>query len=426
MNVFDLKREVEVFEAAEGRNLYLRRKFNDLLAGGSRSFQLENTLVTDSVMSVAFSPDGKTLATAEVNNKVSFITLWDIESGNRLHILSGHSNTVICVAFTTGRVASGSWDNTIKVWDSENGNCLLTIDNAAGNLIRGMRPHLSSLCFSKDGSRIISGGGKFEFGKLRIWDSSTGECIKTILEDHPVSVSAVAISPDGTKVAAGFRHYFARGPGEVKVMVFDARSGNMISTLDFGIWNSDVTSVAFSPDGTKIAASTDFPAYDGDDDDDEAYEEYKYTEYENIQVWDLENEECLVTLFGNNAVMSVCFSPDGSTILAGYHMGWEGENGGAVKVWDWEDEEELQTIPSDSPVNSVSFSPDGKQIAIGTQNDGVLIWKDPRMREILNMLFHLKHANRRTRNRAGDHLPSAEVRAVYGNADALRKISEFF
>jgi hypothetical protein len=117
---------------------------------------------TDAVTSVAFGPDGARLASASWDNTVK---VWDARTGRDLHTLKGHSNLVSSVAFSpdSARLASGSLDKTVKVWDARTGQVLRTLKGHTGPV--------SSVAFSRDGGHLASGSGD---RTVKLWDVRTG------------------------------------------------------------------------------------------------------------------------------------------------------------------------------------------------------------------------------------------------------------
>ena len=131
------------------------------------------------------------------------------------------------------------------------------------------------------------------------------------------------------------------------------------------------------------------------------------------------------TLRGHSgSVLSVSFSSDSSKVASG---GAEG----AVKLWDVESGEVIRTLEGHSDYvssNPVSFSPDGTKIASGSRDMTIKIWEDTRVqerrREMKEMMRSLYKANRRTRDRDGNYLPSEAGRKLY-DPNIGRKIGEF-
>ncbi|APA11969.1 hypothetical protein sscle_08g067390 [Sclerotinia sclerotiorum 1980 UF-70] len=277
------------------------------------------------VRSVAFSPDGTKVASGSDDRT---IRLWDAATGESLQTLEGHSNWVRSVAFSPDgtKVASGSDDRTIRLWDAATGESLQTLE--------GHLDAVYSVAFSPDGTKVASGSGDWT---IRLWDAATGESLQT-LEGHSNWVSSVAFSPDGTKVASG--------SCDRTIRLWDAATGESLQTLEGHL--DAVSSVAFSPDGTKVAS--------GSDD-------------RTIRLWDTATGESLQTLEGHSdGVTSVAFSPDGTKVASGSYDQ-------TIRFWDAVTGESLQTLEGHSHwVSSVAFSPDGTKVASGSDDRTIRLW----------------------------------------------------
>src|SRR6202042_1361527 len=188
---------------------------------------------SDVVRGVAFSPDGKHIATASDDQTAK---VWDAETGKELLTLRGHSDSVIGVAFSPDgkRLATASADQTAKVWDAESGKELLTL--------RGHSGPVDSVAFSPDGKRLATASGD---KTAKVWDAGSGKELLT-LRGHSDYVYGVAFSPGG--------QHLATASGDKTAKVWDAESGKELLTLRH---SGPVDGVAFSPDGKRLATASE-------------------------------------------------------------------------------------------------------------------------------------------------------------------------
>ena len=278
------------------------------------------------VHGVAFSPDGKMLGSASSDQTVK---LWDVDDGSCLKTFTGHHQRVRSIAWSPDgkSIASGSSDATIRLWDIDNGECL--------NILSGHQSYVWSVAFSPDGATIASGS---EDKSIRIWERITGEC-QHILTGHNLWVRSIAWSPDGKLLASG--------SGDRTLKIWEIGTGTCLSTLTGHAQR--VRSIDWSPDGKLLASGS------GD---------------RTVRLWDVADGKCLKTLHGHHSLLtSVAFSPDGTNLATGSEDRsvrlWEVTTGKCLDIWQG----------YGSWIQSVAYSPDGKTIASGSEDKTVRIWQ---------------------------------------------------
>ena len=203
---------------------------------------LQQTLThTGSVTSVAFSPDGQTLASG-VDGWTGTIYLWDVATGVLQYTLLAHKGGLSSVAFSPDgqTLASvGGWDALVSLWDVATGTFQQTlVGHTAVTLLR-------SVAFSPDGSMLASAGG-WRDKTVRLWDVATGTLQQT-LTGHTDIVESVVFSPDSRTLASGSI--------DATVRLWDVATGTLQHTLTE--YTSGVLSVAFSPDGRTLASGSE-------------------------------------------------------------------------------------------------------------------------------------------------------------------------
>jgi len=286
---------------------------------------------TGGVNSVAFSPDGRLLASGSNDDTVK---LWDVATGVVVRTLKGHryASVVLSVAFSPdGKVlASGSGDNTVTLWELATGQELHTLGSHTDDFFS----HVYSVAFSPDGKLIASGHSDHT---ITLWDAATGVVVRT-LEGHTNFVKSVAFSPDGKLLASGSQ--------DSTVKLWDVATGQELRTLEGPV---SVTSVAFSPDGKVLASVISIW----------------------VTLWEVATGEELLTIRGHTgapSVYSVAFSPDGKVIASG-------AADDTITLWDVSTGLSVRTIEGHTgDVNSVVFSPDGKLLASGSDDNTVKLW----------------------------------------------------
>jgi WD40 repeat protein len=342
------------------QNLAMRVRTTVALLTALRSVREKNRLegFTAGIKGIRFSPNGRTVATADTDNMVR---LWSLE-GKLLHTLTGHQDVVNSVNFSPdGKlIVSASNDRTAKIWNRE-GKLLQTLSGHQGLLL--------SASFSPDGRTVITGSTD---KTIKFWNLE-GELLKTIPIDTTGSTGPNSVSPDGKMIAvdtvseSGYSVLLLSFTGKklqqlkhknfIWSVTFSPDSKTIITTdadRMVNLWSVDgkilhtfprdtagVTDVSFSPDGQTFVT---------------------VDQRQMVHLWSVRGKKLKAWNYYEH-VERVSFSPDGSLIATA---------GSSIRLWNVQSTNSpILTSAPNVGISSFSFSPDGQRLAIGT-SDGTL------------------------------------------------------
>jgi WD40 repeat protein len=284
-----------------------------------------------SVSNIAFSPNGKLVATVGSGRDDQVVRLWDTATGRLRRELKGHRGGASSLAISPdGKTLASSdwWGGKVRLWDVPTGRPLRVLEGHKGSVM--------SVAFSADGKTLASGGSYYErskcLGQVHLWDLRTGKLLH-VREGLPGMVRSVAFSPNGRNLATG----------SDEIRLWDVTTG----TLRQRFAGSDC--LAYSPDG-RLLAST-FGA-------------------EEIGVRETRTGALLFRIKAHARVTSIAFSPDGEVLASG------GLGDSPVRFWEATDDAPIGAFAGRPGwgVIALTFSPDGRKLASGNSDTTALIW----------------------------------------------------
>lgn len=284
------------------------------------------------VNSVAFSPDGATIATAGVDKKFK---LWSTVQGGDMGTFALDYDEARCVAFSpNGRyVAGGGIGRIITIVDRNTG---MTVETGGGGFVQG-------LSFSPDSKWLAAGLG-YSTNELDTFRVSDGQML-SISKPHWGTVWSCAYSPDGQYIASG-------GADSITSVLNSVGS----QILRLGGHEGDIHSVTFSPNQALLASVGDDP---------------------RVQVWSFPSGSVYRSLVAPTTwLISMAFSPDGKLVIA---AGRKYNVYGTITIWNLETGAILRNYTQETgiEVRSIAFSPNGKFFAYGTDDGKLTLARTP-------------------------------------------------
>jgi WD40 repeat protein/serine/threonine protein kinase len=278
------------------------------------------------VWSAMFAPNGRHILTIGGNDA----QLWNIETKKPVIRYSPHGAVASAAVSPDGKlIATGSWDQSAKIWDAATGHAIRKLDG-------GHTGYINSVEFSPNGRELLTAS---DDRTARIWDVATGKRKDTVFEGHKARVLSATFSPDGKRVLTA--------SADTTAQIWDRATGKPLGQPLTGNRFS-VMCAQFSFDGQRVIAG-------GED--------------ATARIWDARSGEELIKMRGHTApITSVAFSPDGSRVLTG-------SQDNTAKLWDASTGKEILSLPGHTQeVTSVSFSPDGRNVLTSSRDGTAIIW----------------------------------------------------
>ncbi len=276
------------------------------------------------IWTLAFSPDGKWLATASEDG----VGLWNVQNPREIKFLEGHTGARNTLAFSPdGKwLAIGLSDKTVRLWNVQNPKEV--------KVLEGHGERIQTLAFSRDGKWLATGS---EDKTARLWNVQNAEEVK-ILTGHKRIIQTLAFSPDGKWLATGSWDKTAclwnlQNAEEVKILKGHKRT---------------IITLAFSPDGKWLATGS----------------------HDNtVRLWNVQNPKEVKILQGHEGIVpTLAFSPDGKWLATGSYDK-------TARLWNVQNPEEVKILQGhEGVIETLAFSPDGKWLATGSEDKTARLW----------------------------------------------------
>jgi eukaryotic-like serine/threonine-protein kinase len=273
-----------------------------------------------------------------------------LSQGTWIYTYPEHSDSVLTVAWHSSRIASGSKDQTVQVWDATTGN--------NPHVYRHHSEAVNSVAWSPNGQSIASGS---DDGTAQVWNASATTPVvvyKGHMQASGFSVHTVAWSPDG--------QFIASGGDDGTVQVWKASNGQRLFTYNGHINNGStfaISSIAWSPDGTRIASG-------GNDN--------------TVQIWHaLTGKNASVYKGHQGGVTSVSWSPNGMSVASG-------SVDNTVHIWGLTTQSQAFIYAGHiDTVSSVAWSLDGQFVASASNDKTVRIWNP---NDVAKLYIYARHS----------------------------------
>jgi WD40 repeat protein len=307
------------------------------------------------VNALLVTPDGKQVLLALGGFFCLFrnsnLKVWDLEKGEAVFPLKGHTDWVTMLAAIPNSkwVISDSWEKTLKVLNLEPGQELFSLKFTAYST------WVKAVAVTPDGNRMISGSWD---KTLKIWNLKLE---KEIFHraGHAAGVNTVAVIPDGKRVISG--------SVDNTLKVWNLETGEEIVSLKVKCFPTRITAFAVTLNGQQVIAGLSD---------------------KTIRVWNWQTGEEVLTIkgFASN-VKALAITPDSQQVIAGL-------SDKTIKAWNWQTGEEILTLKGHAArVDSLAITSDGQQVISGSWDNTIKVWDISKRKELFTLTGHTKRVN---------------------------------